>query len=79
MTVDLRGIKAIDVHAHSYLLQSTQMTVTEIVQKLSLSVLPDMFKETNCTNPKIPFSGTNMYMQITMQRLAKFFSCEPIA
>ena len=60
MTVDLRDIKAIDVHAQPYLLQSTPMTVAEFVQKLSLSVLPDMFKETNRTNPKIPFPGTQI-------------------
>ncbi|MGO0061775.1 amidohydrolase family protein [Brevibacillus fluminis] len=79
MTLDLRSIKAIDVHAHPYLLSSTPLSVVDFVQKLSLSVIPDMFKETTRTNPKLPFPGTNMYMQITIQRLAKFFACEPIA
>lgn len=78
MTLDLREIKAIDVHAHPYLLQPEPMTPVEFVRKLSLSVLPDMFKECDRTNKKLPFPSTNMYMQITIQRLAKFFACEPI-
>ncbi len=78
MTLDLSNIKAVDVHAHPYVAHANPMTPAEFVKKLSLSVIPDMFKETKRENPKLPYPGTNMYMQITVQRLAKFFACDPV-
>src|SRR5699024_9835682 len=42
---------------------------------LSLSVLPNMFQEKEQSEKIYP--GMNMYMQITIQKLAKYFSCEP--
>lgn len=78
MKVDLQGIKAIDVHCHPYVATSAPLSPAEFVQKLSLSVIPEMFAERSRANKKLPFPNTNMYMQITIQRLAKYFSCAPV-
>ncbi|WP_461180392.1 amidohydrolase family protein [Virgibacillus kimchii] len=47
----------------------------EYLEHLSLSVLPNMFSGQKYTDKLYP--GMNMYMQITIQRLAAYFSCEP--
>jgi hypothetical protein len=77
--INLQGIKAIDVHCHPYLPDTGALSPAEFVKKLSLSVIPDMFGGGDQReNKRHPFPGTNMYMQITVQRLAKFFSCAPV-
>lgn len=77
MTLDLHAIPAIDVHAHPYLMHAEPMAPVDFIQKLSLSVIPDMFKAVERTNHKLPFPSSNMYMQITIQRLARYLGCEP--
>jgi hypothetical protein len=76
--LDLRPIKSFDVHCHPYLGQAAPLSPAAFVQKLSLSVIPDLFKDAERANRKLPLPGTNMYMQITVQRLAAFFGCAPI-
>lgn len=78
MSVQLQSVKTIDVHTHPFLANPEPYNVEEFLRKLSLSVIPNMFQHNpNYGSPRI-HPGMNMYMQITIQRLAKFFSCEPV-
>lgn len=74
--VDLSHMKAVDVHCHPYTANEEPYTPEEYLKKLSLSVLPNMFQESSKSSEKI-FPGMNMYMQITIQRLASYFGCKP--
>lgn len=75
MKVYLNHIRAIDVHCHPYEENKNPYTPQQFLQKLSLSVLPNMFNQMSQTSSVC--SGANMYMQITIQRLSKLFSCSP--
>ncbi|RFU67503.1 amidohydrolase [Peribacillus saganii] len=77
MKVSLKDIQAIDVHAHPYLANTELYTVAEFVRKLSLAVIPNQIPENYKRAPKQPYPGSNMWVQILIQRLAKYFSCEP--
>ncbi|PGZ93598.1 amidohydrolase [Bacillus pseudomycoides] len=75
--VSLQHIHAIDVHAHPFVGNQEPYTVEEFVRKLSLSVIPPRATNNYIQNKNQPFLGTNMWVQILIQRLAKYFSCEP--
>ncbi|WP_110114053.1 amidohydrolase family protein [Bacillus sp. CGMCC 1.16541] len=77
MKVTLSDIPAIDVHAHPYEANIRPYTEEEYVKKLSLSVIPTKISR-DARMPKQPFPGTNMWVQILIQRLASFLGCEPI-
>ncbi|MFE4898023.1 amidohydrolase family protein [Peribacillus butanolivorans] len=77
MNVSLKEIQAIDVHAHPYLANTEPYTPEEFVRKLSLSVIPNQIPPHYKRVKKQPFPGSNMWVQILIQRLAKKFSCEP--
>ncbi|MGE7185016.1 amidohydrolase family protein [Peribacillus sp. NPDC006672] len=76
MKVSLKEIQAIDVHAHPYLANMEPYTPEEFVRKLSLSIIPNQVPEHYKRVKKQPFPGSNMWVQILIQRLAKYFSCE---
>lgn len=76
MQVTLKEIQAIDVHAHPYLANKEPFTPEEFVRKLSLSVIPNQLPHTDNRVKKQPFPGTNMWVQILIQRMAKYFSCD---
>lgn len=75
MSLSLKEVKTVDVHCHPYVENKEPFNETEFLNELSLSVLPGMFKDGDMSQTFYP--GMNMYMQITIRRLAKFFSCEP--
>ncbi|WP_440603905.1 amidohydrolase family protein [Bacillus sp. GB_SG_008] len=75
--VSLQHIHAIDVHAHPFVGNQEPYTVEEFVRKLSLSVIPTRATNNYMQNKNQPFPGINMWVQILIQRLAKYFSCEP--
>ncbi|MFA1820170.1 amidohydrolase family protein [Virgibacillus oceani] len=75
MSVSLKNTKAIDIHCHPFREDNKFLTEVELLEQLSLSVLPNMFSEEKVTDNLYP--GMNMYMQITIQRLAKFVSSAP--
>ncbi|MGG2091672.1 amidohydrolase family protein [Bacillus sp. S13(2024)] len=75
--VSLQHIHAIDVHAHPFVANQEPYTVEEFVRKLSLSVIPTRATNNYMQNKNQPFPGINMWVQILIQRLAKYFSCEP--
>ncbi|CAG9614692.1 hypothetical protein BACCIP111899_03925 [Bacillus rhizoplanae] len=75
--VSLQHIHAIDVHAHPFVGNQEPYTVEEFVRKLSLSVIPTRATNNYIQNKNQPFPGINMWIQILIQRLAKYFSCEP--
>ena len=75
MRVNLQQVKTIDVHSHPFLANEKPFTEIEFLEHLSLAVVPNMFKEKNSSENLYP--GMNMYMQITIQKLAKYFDCEP--
>jgi len=75
MNISLTDVKTIDVHCHPYLENPSPFSEIEFLEHLSLSVLPNMFQEKEQSEKIYP--GMNMYMQITIQKLAKYFSCEP--
>ncbi|MDQ6600558.1 amidohydrolase [Bacillus salipaludis] len=77
MKVSLKNIQAIDVHAHPYTKNTEPYTPEEFVRKLSLAVIPNQIPANYERLPNQPFPGTNMWMQILVKRLAKYFSCEP--
>lgn len=77
MVIDLEGVKIIDVHCHPFLQNERPYMESEFLEELSLSVRPGMFATKIKTKTDSMYSGLNMYMQITIQRLAKYFSCEP--
>ncbi|RST60333.1 amidohydrolase [Siminovitchia terrae] len=76
--IDLTSIKAVDVHCHPYIANEEPYSPEEYLRKLSLSVLPNMFKKAKEASSTKIFPGMNMYMQITIQRLARYFGCQPI-
>ncbi|MGG0239870.1 amidohydrolase family protein [Bacillus rhizoplanae] len=75
--VSLQHIHAIDVHAHPFVANQEPYTVEDFVRKLSLSVIPTRATNNYMQNKNQPFPGINMWVQILIQRLAKYFSCEP--
>ncbi|MCH6264749.1 amidohydrolase family protein [Neobacillus citreus] len=77
MRVSLQDCQAIDVHAHPYIANSEPFTADEFVRKLSLAVIPNQIPENYQRVAKQPYPGSNMWVQILIQRLAKYFSCEP--
>ncbi|MFC4799068.1 amidohydrolase family protein [Neobacillus sp. GCM10023253] len=77
MRVSLQDCQAIDVHAHPYIAYSEPFTADEFVRKLSLAVIPNQIPENYQRVAKQPYPGSNMWVQILIQRLAKYFSCEP--
>ncbi|MFC7392856.1 amidohydrolase family protein [Scopulibacillus cellulosilyticus] len=77
MTLNLSQIKTIDVHCHPFIANQEPYTPEEFLKKLSLSVIPDMFKAGEKGTLKRIYPGMNMYMQITLKKLAEFFSCKP--
>lgn len=74
MALSLQQVKTVDVHCHPYVANEKPFNKVEFLNELSLSVSPDMFKEKNYSQSFHP--GMNMYMQITIRRLATFLSCE---
>ncbi|MDR6998950.1 amidohydrolase family protein [Neobacillus niacini] len=77
MKVTLKDCQAIDVHAHPYLANMEPYSVDEYVRKLSLAVIPNQIPEHYQWVKNQPYPGSNMWVQILTQRLAKYFSCEP--
>ncbi|WP_066301334.1 amidohydrolase family protein [Bacillus sp. FJAT-29937] len=77
MKVSLKNVQAIDVHAHPYVANEKPYTAEEFLRQLSLAVIPLQIPENYQRLPKQPFPGSNMWVQILIQRLAKYFSCEP--
>ncbi|MFD4820688.1 hypothetical protein [Peribacillus butanolivorans] len=73
MNVSLKEIHAIDVHAHPYLANTEPYTPEEFVRKLSLSVIPNQIPPHYKRVKKQPFPGSNMWVQILIQRLEKNF------
>lgn len=78
MNVSLRDCPAIDVHAHPYVANTQPFTSDEFVRKLSLAVIPNQIPDNYKRVQKQPYPGSNMWVQILIQRLAKYFSCEPV-
>lgn len=76
MKQQLQNIHVVDVHAHPYVPNTQPFTADEFMRKLSLSVIPEMFQKQQ--EQQLIFPGSNMYMQITLQRLARYFSCRPV-
>ncbi|MFY0545638.1 amidohydrolase family protein [Brevibacillus sp. H7] len=74
--VSLKQSPAIDVHAHPYVANREPYTPEEFVRKLSLAVIPNRIPEHYVRVSKQPFPGSNMWVQILIQRLARYFSCE---
>ncbi|WP_134701225.1 amidohydrolase family protein [Ammoniphilus sp. YIM 78166] len=68
--VSLAHCQAIDVHAHPF-------TPEEFVRKLSISVIPQDIASTYISTPNQPFPGSNMWVQILIQRLARYFDIKP--
>ncbi|MEC5423236.1 amidohydrolase family protein [Virgibacillus sp. C22-A2] len=77
MGINLGEIKTIDVHCHPFIANEKPYREEEFLRVLSLSVIPDMFKAGNMNRNGV-YPGMNMYMQITIRKLAKYFSCEPV-
>lgn len=77
MSINLETVRTIDVHCHPFLANEDPYTEVEFLEKLSLSVLPGMFNKRIRGKTGTLYSGINMYIQITIQRLATYFSCEP--
>lgn len=76
MKVSLKDIQAIDVHAHPYTANPERYTPEEFVRKLSLAIIPNQIPADYKRLPKQPFPRSNMWMQILVKRLAKYFSCD---
>jgi predicted TIM-barrel fold metal-dependent hydrolase len=77
MKVSLTGIQAIDVHAHPYSANEEPYTIEEFVRKLSLAVIPNQIPSHYQRAHKQPYPGSNMWVQILVQRLARYLGCEP--
>ncbi len=77
MKISLKDCQAIDVHAHPYIANSEPYTPDEFVRKLSLAVIPNQIPQNYKRLNKQPYPGSNMWVQILVQRLAKYFACEP--
>lgn len=77
LPIDLSAVKAIDVHCHPYVPPEKTLTPTQFLEDLTLSVREGMVQETTTNHGEKLYQGLNMYMQITVHRLAKYLSCEP--
>lgn len=77
MKISLKDVQAIDVHAHPYLANEKPYTAEEFVRKLSLAVIPNQIPENYKRVHKQPFPGSNMWVQILIQRLANYLDCDP--
>lgn len=77
MKVSLKEVQAIDVHAHPYLANEKPFTPEEFVRKLSLAVIPNQIPQNYKGLKNQPFPGSNMWVQILIRKMAKYFSCEP--
>jgi len=75
--VSLEACPAIDVHAHPYQPNMEPYTPEAFVRKLSLSVVPQQLPPDHVRLPGEPFPGTNMWVQILIRRMARFYSCAP--
>ncbi|MFE4898032.1 amidohydrolase family protein [Peribacillus butanolivorans] len=75
--VSLKHIQAIDIHAHPYVANSEPYTLEEFVRTLSLAVIPNQIPKHYVQTKKQPFPGTNMWIQLLIQRLSRFLTCEP--
>lgn len=78
LKVSLSHSQAIDVHAHPYQANREPYTPEEFVRKLSLAVIPNQIPQDFQRVAKQPFPGSNMWVQILIQRLARYFSCRPV-
>jgi hypothetical protein len=76
MKVSIKDCQAIDVHAHPYVANEEPYTIDEFVRKLSLAVIPSQISQHYQWVKKQPYPSSNMWVQILIQRLAKYFSCE---
>ena len=77
MKITLKDCQSIDVHAHPYLANSEPYTPDEYVKKLSLAVIPNQIPQNYLWTKNQPYPGSNMWVQILLQRLANYFSCKP--
>ncbi|MGM8364483.1 amidohydrolase family protein [Virgibacillus sp. W0181] len=75
MHINLQQVKTIDVHCHPFSANEKLFTEVDFLEHLSLAVVPNMFKKKKSSEYLYP--GMNMYMQITIQKLAEYFNCEP--
>src|SRR5690625_15525 len=76
MSLDLSMIKSVDVHTHPFVPNESPYTPAEFLEQLSLAVVPGMFDQKITRGATTIYSGLNMYMHITIQRLATYYSCE---
>lgn len=74
--VSLSGIKVVDVHAHPFKESVEMETPVSFLRKLSLSVIPEMFTSVDGLDKHHPYPGSNMWIQILLRNMAKYFSCE---
>lgn len=77
MKVSLKDCQSIDVHAHPFVANVEPYTLDEYIRKLSLAVIPNQIPKHYKWVKNQPYPGSNMWVQILIQRLAKYFSCEP--
>ncbi|WP_042355623.1 amidohydrolase family protein [Bacillus rubiinfantis] len=77
MKLSLKDCQAIDVHAHPYVGNLKPYSLDEYVRKLSLAVIPNQIPDHYQWVKNQPYPGSNMWVQILIRRLAKYFSCEP--
>lgn len=75
MSLNLQPVKTIDVHCHPFRANEKPFNEVAFLEQLSLAVVPNMFRAKGPLD--VVYPGMNMYMQIMIQRLATFFSCEP--
>ncbi|MBO8162166.1 MAG: amidohydrolase family protein [Brevibacillus sp.] len=74
--VSLQDVQVVDVHCHPYVANEEPYRPEEFVRKLSLAVIPFLPAPSSHSGRK-PFPGTNMWMQILINRLARYFGCDP--
>lgn len=78
MKIDLSAMKAIDVHCHPFLPNKQAYSNKEFLKELSLSLDQEkMFNMNGRLGNEEIYPGMNMYMQLTIRHLAKYFNCEP--
>lgn len=75
--IDLQKVPAVDVHCHPYLGETRPLSPDEFIRKLSLSVIPPQAAAKTRQSRFAPYPGTNMWMQILVNRLARYYGCEP--